>query len=152
MGRIGRAHGDLVAPRRAMTRSEVMARVHSKDTTPELTVRRALHAAGFRFRLHRKSLPGCPDLVFVRQAVAVFVNGCFWHGHRCEDGKRPASNTDYWNSKITRNMARDKRNVKTLRRMGWTPAVIWTCQLERGISRLLVLLRRLQESQPEQAQ
>ena len=135
-----------------MTRSEVMARVHSKDTTPELTVRRALHAAGFRFRLHRKSLPGCPDLVFVRQAVAVFVNGCFWHGHRCEDGKRPASNTDYWNSKITRNMARDKRNVKTLRRMGWTPAVIWTCQLERGISRLLVLLRRLQESQPEQAQ
>jgi DNA mismatch endonuclease (patch repair protein) len=134
-----------------MTRSEVMARVHSKDTTPELTVRRALHAAGFRFRLHRKSLPGCPDLVFVRQAVAVFVNGCFWHGHRCEDGKRPASNTDYWNTKINKNIARDKRNRKALRRMGWTPTVIWTCQLERGISHLLALLQRLQESQPEQA-
>lgn len=135
-----------------MTRSEVMARVHSKDTAPELKVRRAVHAAGFRFRLHRKSLPGCPDLVFVRQAVAVFVNGCFWHGHRCEDGKRPASNTEYWNSKISGNLARDKRNQKALCRMGWTPVVIWACQLERGLSRLLVLLRRLRESRPEQAQ
>jgi len=135
-----------------MTRSEVMARVHSEDTTPELLVRRAVHASGFRFRLHRKSLPGCPDLVFVHQAVAVFVNGCFWHGHRCEDGKRPTSNTAYWNSKINGNMARDKRNQKALRRMGWTPVVIWTCRLEAGVSHLLGLLRRLRESQPDRAQ
>lgn len=141
MDRVDSTHGDVVRSKRPMTRSAVMARVHSKDTTPELVVRRAIHAAGFRFRLHRKSLPGCPDLVFVRHTVAVFVNGCFWHGHRCEDGKLPSSNTEYWNSKISRNMARDKRNQKALRRAGWTPVVIWTCQLAKGIERALSVLR-----------
>ncbi len=123
-----------------MTRSEVMARVRSKNTGPELTVRRAVHAAGFRYRLHGKYLAGCPDLVLARTSVAVFVNGCFWHGHNCKYGTRPTSNTGYWNAKLDRNIARDRRNVLTLRRQGWRVVVIWTCRLERGIKRLLTLL------------
>jgi DNA mismatch endonuclease, patch repair protein len=124
-----------------MTRSEVMARVPSKNTTPELAVRRAVHAAGFRFRLHRKTLPGSPDLVFVSRCIAVFVNGCFWHGHPCEDGKRPSSNVRYWNRKIRGNIARDRANYKALRRMGWKPIIIWTCRLNLGLRRLLLELR-----------
>lgn len=124
-----------------MTRSEVMARVRSKDTGPELAVRRAAHAAGFRFRLHQKSLPGCPDLVFARMSVAVFVSGCFWHGHTCKDGTLPKSNSEYWKSKIGRNVARDKRNISALRRQGWRVVVLWTCRLESGTRRLLALLR-----------
>lgn len=124
-----------------MTRSEVMARVRSKDTGPELVVRRAVHAAGFRYRLHRKTLPGTPDLVFTRASVAVFINGCFWHGHDCKEGVRPASNTDYWNAKIDRNITRDKRNAAALRRDGWKVIVIQTCRLQSGISHLLALLR-----------
>ena len=124
-----------------MTRSEVMARVRSEDTMPELTVRRTVHAAGFRYRLHQKTLPGSHDLVFAQSSVAVFVNGCFWHGHGCEDGRRPASNTRYWNAKIEGNVARDKRNIEALRRRGWKVVVIWTCRLERGIRRLLASLR-----------
>ena len=124
-----------------MTRSELMARVRSKDTGPELIVRRAVHAAGFRFRLYQKGLPGCPDLVFARMSVAVFVNGCFWHGHSCEDGTLPTSNAEYLKSKIGRNVARDKRSILALRRQCWRVVVLWTCRLERGIRRLLALLR-----------
>lgn len=124
-----------------MTRSEVMARIRSKDTVPELKVRSAVHAAGFRYRIHQRTLPGSPDLVFARFSIAVFVNGCFWHGHNCKDGARPASNTDYWNEKITRNIARDKRNAATLRRQGWKVVVIRTCRLEGGIRLLLTTLR-----------
>ena len=122
-----------------------MARVRSKDTEPELAVRREVHAAGFRYRLHGKTLPGTPDLVFPRSSVAVFINGCFWHGHNCEDGTRPASNTDYWNAKINRNIARDRRNAAALRRKGWRVIVIWTCRLEGGTKRLLALLRELNQ-------
>ena len=125
-----------------MTRSELMARVRSKNTIPELRVRKVVHAAGFRYRLHKKTLPGSPDLVFARLSIAVFVNGCFWHGHNCKDGARPASNTEYWDNKINRNIARDKRNIAALRRRGWRVVVIWTCKLERGITSLLT---RLQE-------
>jgi DNA mismatch endonuclease, patch repair protein len=124
-----------------MTRSEVMARVRSKDTTPELTVRGAVHAAGFRFRLHQRTLPGSPDLVFASRRIVVFVNGCFWHGHYCKDGKRPASNSEYWNRKIGQNVARDKKNSEVLRKMGWKPIVIWTCRLNPGLRRLLRELR-----------
>jgi DNA mismatch endonuclease (patch repair protein) len=127
--------------RRPMSRSEVMARVRSKDTTPELTVRRAVHAAGFRFQLHRKTLPGSPDLVFVSRCIAVFVNGCFWHGHTCEDGKRPSSNVEYWDKKIGRNVARDRASYKALRRRGWTPIIIWTCRLKQDLRRLLAVLQ-----------
>ena len=118
-----------------------MARIHSKNTGPELKVRTTVHAAGFRYRLHKRTLPGSPDLVFARFSIAVFINGCFWHGHNCKDGARPASNTEYWNGKIDRTIARDKRNAAALRRKGWKVVVIWTCRLENGVRRLLKLLQ-----------
>jgi DNA mismatch endonuclease, patch repair protein len=122
----------------AATRSAIMARVRSSNTTPELVVRRALHAAGFRFRLHRKDLPGKPDLTLPRYKTAVFVHGCFWHGHGCKRGRRvPATNRDYWVAKIGRNVERDRSNMDTLRQLGWTPVVIWECRIAEGVAKLI---------------
>lgn len=89
-------------------RSRMMAAVKGKDTKPEMIVRRALHAAGHRFRLHRDDLPGRPDLVLPRHRMAVFVHGCFWHGHHCRRGKRPSTNVDFWGPKLDRNIERDR--------------------------------------------
>jgi DNA mismatch endonuclease, patch repair protein len=116
-----------------------MARIRSEDTQPELAVRRALHAAGQRFRLHRRDLPGKPDIVLPRFRFAVFVHGCFWHGHGCGTRKAhvPKSNVGYWNPKIAGNIARDRLNQGRLRRLGWRCFVIWECQIEAGVSRLL---------------
>lgn len=113
-------------------RSAVMARIKSKNTTPELVVRKSTHALGYRFRLHRQDLPGKPDLVFVRKRKVIFVNGCFWHGHDCRRGARmPASNTTYWTAKISRNVERDRGNRKALRSMGWEILIVWECQLKK---------------------
>ncbi|MGE0134655.1 MAG: very short patch repair endonuclease [Dehalococcoidia bacterium] len=117
-----------------------MAAVRGKDTAPEIRVRRALHAAGYRFRLHLRNLPGRPDVVLPRHRMAVFVHGCFWHGHGCERAKRPATNSDYWDAKRARNVQRDKNAQRDLRAQGWRIAVIWTCQLETDT---VALLRRL---------
>jgi DNA mismatch endonuclease (patch repair protein) len=124
------------------TRSRVMAAVRSRDTAPELTVRRALHASGYRFRLHRQDFPGRPDIVLPKHRMAVFVHGCFWHGHECNRAKRPQTNVDYWDAKRERNRARDRRAQLELRRSGWRVAVIWTCQQEADTQRLLRRLRR----------
>ena len=106
-----------------------MKAVKSKNTVPELVVRRALHAAGFRFRLHRKDLPGCPDLTFPSRSKIIFVHGCFWHGHNCTRGARvPKSNRDYWTAKIARNRARDEKNRLALEGSGWRVLVIWECE------------------------
>lgn len=125
-------------------RSAVMRAVKSKDTTPELAVRRAAHALGLRFRLYRAGLPGKPDLVFPARRVALFVHGCFWHGHDCPRGARvPQANRAYWQTKIARNMARDKAAAKELRKLGWAPRTIWECEtrdpakLSRRIARLV---------------
>ena len=118
-----------------------MARVRNKDTKPELVVRRAVHAAGFRYRLHVKELPGAPDLVFPRYRLAVFVHGCFWHWHGCPRSRMPATNTGYWQNKINRNVERDQQHVAELRRRGWTTEVIWECELVPGTERLLYRLR-----------
>lgn len=117
-----------------------MAAVRSKDTAPEIDLRRRLHAAGYRFRLHRGDLPGNPDLVLPRYRMAVFVHGCFWHGHGCSRAKRPATNTVYWDAKRERNTARDRLAQQRLRAEGWRVAVIWTCQQEADTE---VLLNRL---------
>ena len=110
-------------------RRKTMASVKSKDTTPEMRVRRLVHAQGLRFRLHREDLPGKPDLTFPRFNKLIFVHGCFWHGHEgCEASKRPASNTEYWNKKLERNRTRDKANQARLRALGWKPLIIWECQ------------------------
>lgn len=113
-----------------VTRSRVMASVRSEDTKPEMRVRSTAHKLGYRFRLHRKDLPGKPDIVFPSRRIVIFVHGCFWHGHNCQHGKRmPTTNEDYWNDKIKRNRERDDRVQKELIGIGWKPAVIWECQL-----------------------
>ena len=123
-------------------RSWTMRQVRSINTKPELRVRRALHAAGFRFRLHRKDLPGHPDIVLPRFQTVVFVNGCQWHWHGCKRSRMPATNRDYWTKKIERNVARDAENCRLLREQGWTVAIIWECQLDSDTERLIEELRR----------
>jgi DNA mismatch endonuclease (patch repair protein) len=110
-------------------RSRIMAAVKSKDTTPEVLVRRLVHSLGYRYRLHVRSLPGTPDLVFPRLRKIINVNGCFWHMHRCPRCRVPSSRHDYWTAKMRRNAARDKRTHRELRRNGWRVMVIWECQI-----------------------
>jgi DNA mismatch endonuclease (patch repair protein) len=111
-------------------RSRVMRRVKSADTKPEMRVRRWLHAQGFRFRLHRKDLPGKPDIVLRKYRTVVFVHGCFWHGHPgCKAADLPASNREYWQGKIGRNLERDARNQRLLEELEWRVIVVWECRL-----------------------
>jgi DNA mismatch endonuclease (patch repair protein) len=113
-------------------RSRIMRAVKGSDTGPEMTVRRLVHGMGYRFRLHRKDLPGKPDLVFPRLHKVVFVHGCFWHGHNCARGARvPKANAEYWRTKITRNGVRDATTIAALRAEGWRSAVIWECELNK---------------------
>jgi DNA mismatch endonuclease, patch repair protein len=127
-------------------RSENMARIRSKDTQPELRVRSLLHGLGFRFRLHSKQLPGSPDIILPKYNAVIFVHGCLWHGHsKCRRGRRPMSNVDYWNRKITRNLERDATNAELLRRLGWKRIVIWECELKDSnqiVNRLTSLLKQ----------
>lgn len=110
-------------------RSAQMALIRSRDTKPELRVRKALHAAGLRYRLHVRKLPGSPDLVFPSRHIAIFVHGCFWHQHPgCKAARMPKSRLDFWAPKLKGNLARDKRNRHALRKLGWTVIVIWECQ------------------------
>ena len=129
-------------------RSRNMSRVRGRDTAPEMDVRRALHAAGFRFRLQRRDLPGRPDIVLPRYRMALFVHGCFWHGHSCRKGLRPASNTDFWNAKLDRNMARDVAAAAALARVGWTVRTIWECEAEEQTAALLKDLGALRDQAP----
>ncbi len=111
------------------TRSRIMAAIRSKDTEPEMRVRRLVHAMGYRYRLHVKSLPGSPDLAFPGRHKVIFVNGCFWHQHNCRLGrKRPKSRVDYWHPKLSRNKLRDAENRRSLRKLGWRVMTIWECQ------------------------
>ena len=120
-----------------------MAQIKSKNTTPEMAVRRTAHALGLRFQLHRSDLPGKPDLVFPRWKTALFVNGCFWHSHQnCERARIPRTNVDYWAKKLLRNARRDQDTVKLLKKSGWRCAVIWECQA-KDPSKLDRILRRL---------
>jgi DNA mismatch endonuclease, patch repair protein len=112
-------------------RSKIMRAVRSKDTGPEVTVRQISHQLGYRFRLHRKDLPGTPDLVFPKYRKVIFVHGCFWHGHDCPRGSRsPKTNSGYWRDKIVRNRARDLNAVAKLGAMGWTVKVLWECEIQ----------------------
>jgi len=115
-------------------RSRLMARVRSKNTGPEIAVRRALHARGLRYRLHREDLPGRPDLVFPRHSLVVFVHGCFWHGcATCDRGlRRPKSNMRFWEAKLASNRARDAKNLSVLEELGWRVATIWECTVRDG--------------------
>lgn len=111
-------------------RSRNMAAIRSTNTKPEMRVRSALHALGFRFRLHRKDLPGRPDIVLPKHRTVVFVHGCFWHCHRCKYGSVvPATRADFWAAKRQGNVARDRASAAALRRMGWRVAVLWECEV-----------------------
>ena|SRR5579872_2265118 len=123
-------------------RSERMARIRGRDTKPELLVRRLVHRCGFRYRLHRKMLPGKPDLVFASRQKVIFVHGCFWHRHPgCALARLPKSRLEFWMPKLTENRKRDLRNIRSLSRLGWKTHVVWECELH-DTSRLEQKIRR----------
>jgi len=128
---------DILTPEE---RSAQMARVRSKNTQPELVVRRLVHSQGYRYRLHKPDLPGKPDLAFVSRKKVIFVNGCFWHGHKCSLGRTPKSRVEFWVSKIEKNRARDAKNIEELRKAGWNSLVLWECQLKdrEALKKLIV--------------
>lgn len=116
----------------AATRSRMMSGIRSKDTKPEMTVRRYLHARGFRYRLHARDLPGSPDLVLPRYRVAILVHGCFWHRHSgCRFATTPTSNVEKWDAKFQANLERDARKFASLQAAGWRVLVVWECELKR---------------------
>ncbi|WP_368744718.1 very short patch repair endonuclease [Desertibaculum subflavum] len=114
-------------------RSRIMRSIPQRNTRPELLVRRTLHALGARFRLHRRDLPGSPDIVLPRYKAAILVHGCFWHQHGCKLSNVPRSRTDYWLPKLSRNVERDLEAVAALTSLGWRVLVLWECQLGDGV-------------------
>jgi DNA mismatch endonuclease (patch repair protein) len=141
------------------TRSRVMRSVHSKNTKPEVAVRTLLHSLGYRYRLHSADLPGSPDIVFAGRRKVIFIHGCFWHQHSgCKSADRPSANSDYWRTKLDRNMVRDRQILEALHALGWSALVIWECETrkaERNLlqSRLCEFLgeARLPSSRPKNA-
>jgi DNA mismatch endonuclease (patch repair protein) len=119
----------------AGVRSRMMAGIRGKNTKPEMTIRRGLHAKGFRYILHDKRLPGKPDLVFPKHRAVIFVHGCFWHGHDCHLFKWPKTRKDFWRTKIARNREVDARSARLLKVSGWRRGVVWECAL-KGRTRL----------------
>jgi DNA mismatch endonuclease Vsr len=111
-----------------------MSRIRGGNTKPELLIRKALHAEGFRYRLHQRKLAGCPDIVLPKYRTVVFVHGCFWHGHNCHLVKKVETRAEFWQSKLSRNVERDREVIRSLRADGWKIALVWECAL-RGITR-----------------
>lgn len=118
-------------------RSEIMSRVKSKDTKPELFVRSLLHTMGYRFRLHRKDLPGSPDIVLPKHRTAIFVHGCFWHQHPgCPRATLPQRNAEFWKKKLEGNVERDSRAQQRLKELGWNVLILWQCEIKRNADAL----------------
>lgn len=114
-------------------RKKTMSLVRDKDTKPEMAVRKLAHSIGYRYRLHRRNLPGCPDLVFPCKRKVIFVHGCFWHGHDCRAGlNRPSSNENYWTKKLERNIQRDAENLRKVKELDWSALVIWECETKNS--------------------
>ncbi|HEX5412053.1 MAG TPA: very short patch repair endonuclease [Terriglobia bacterium] len=126
------------------TRSWIMSRVQGENTTPELVVQKFLRSLSIRFRSHYKKLPGHPDIVVPSVHLAIFVNGCFWHWHGCSRSRMPKTNVDYWKKKIKRNVLRDRRARRDLRRLGWHYWTIWECSVATSLPRLLGRVKSLQ--------
>lgn len=125
-----------------------MARVRSKNTAPELIIRKSLHSAGFRFRIHVKGLPGSPDIVLPRYRTVVLVQGCLWHWHGCKRSRMPSSNVSYWTRKIERNVKRDVDNINALTLAGWSVEVVWECELHGRVKALVEKLNKKRNSLP----
>lgn len=115
----------------AVTRSRMMSGIKGKNTSPELIIRKALHARGFRFRIHTAHLPGKPDLILPKFRAAIFVHGCFWHGHNCRYFKTPKTRTDFWMGKIEKNKVRDAMQIAKLNEAGWRTLIIWECAIRK---------------------
>jgi len=130
----------MVDNRSPESRSALMSRIGGKNTAPEFVVRRLLFALGYRFRLHRRDLPGTPDIVFPSRKSAIFVNGCFWHAHGCRIGRPPKSRQEFWLPKLERNRSKDASNRRALLKLGWRVLTIWQCQT-KSQDRLAVQLR-----------
>ncbi|WP_212786303.1 very short patch repair endonuclease [Ferrigenium kumadai] len=122
-------------------RSKNMRAIRSKNTKPELLVRKSLHAAGFRYRLHDKRLPGKPDIVLPKYRTVIFVHGCFWHGHDCKFFKLPQTRTKFWQEKIETNQARDREHIAQLIQLGWSVIVVWECEVKACGQGILDLIR-----------
>ena len=122
-------------------RRRIMQSVKTKDTGPELKVRRLLHQLGYRYRLNRKNLPGRPDIVFPGKKIVIFVNGCFWHSHGCSKGLPPKSRLDYWTPKLAANKRRDASRLLQLRKLGWRTFTIWQCNV-KNIEKLVPRLKK----------
>ena len=135
-------------------RRHIMQSVGTKNTTPELTLRRVLSGMGYRYRLHAKKLPGRPDIVFPGKKKAIFVNGCFWHLHGCAKGQIPKSRQDYWEPKLRTNRDRDDSNTRKLEALGWSVLVVWQCEL-RDLSSIMekvtLFLNNIPEKRSTQA-
>lgn len=121
---------DIVDPK---TRSRMMSGIKGKNTKPEVLIRQRLHARGYRFRLHRKDLPGSPDIVLPKHQAVVLINGCFWHGHQCRLFKWPKTRPEFWRTKIEGNIRRDQQKLSELRMLGWRECLLWECEI-RGAS------------------
>ena len=131
-------------------RSRIMAAVHSKDTSIELLVRRYLWSNGIRYRLHAKDLPGKPDIVIPKRKIAIFVHGCFWHGHEnCSLGRLPKTRVDYWKEKIENNKIRDRQVIQSLEAAGWQYFTVWHCQVRTKKNALFTLPNLLERIQAD---
>jgi len=127
-------------------RSRVMSRIRGSNTKPEILIRQMLHARGFRFRLHRKDLPGRPDIVLPKYNAVIFVNGCFWHGHDCHLFRWPKTRPEFWREKIHKNMERDQRNIAKLQEQGWRIYTVWECAIRgKSMTELQSLSNELSE-------
>ena len=123
------------------TRSRIMASVKTRDTKPEISVRKALRSRGFRFRVHASDLPGTPDIVVPGYDAVVFVHGCFWHRHGCERATTPGSRAAYWRRKFSDNVRRDRRDRRRLQRLGWQTFIAWECRIDRDVERIVRALK-----------
>ncbi|WP_084355942.1 very short patch repair endonuclease [Novosphingobium lentum] len=126
---------DVVSPE---VRSRMMSGIRGKNTRPELMLRQALHALGFRYRLHAPELPGKPDLAFPKHQAIIQVHGCFWHRHGCDKTSIPSSNSEFWQKKFERNIERDREVELQLRELGWRVGVVWECEIGRRLDPLLI--------------
>jgi DNA mismatch endonuclease (patch repair protein) len=124
-------------------RSEVMSKIRSKNTKPEILLRSALFRLGFRFRIHKKELPGKPDIVLPKYKTAIFVHGCFWHYHKdCREGRIPNTNSKFWKEKLERNIKKDEDHILKLKAIGWKVLVIWECEIEKDIETILDVIAK----------
>jgi DNA mismatch endonuclease (patch repair protein) len=137
---------DTVDPKK---RSEIMSHIRGKNTKPELLIRSLLHRSGFRFRIHRRDLPGCPDIVLPKYKTIIFVHGCFWHQHPgCRKATIPETNKDFWTEKLTKNTTRDFLICNELKKQGWKTIIVWQCELKKILEVPDILLKQIILSDP----